>query len=80
LKIAIPKLRSQIREGTSIFEYPGLLAKGSISYSGYASVDKYRMYLGSYFRDHEGSGPFDFEVLFDEKGIITAVRSVVWKH
>ena len=80
MKIAIPKLRNLIKIGTSIFDYPGLLSRGFISYSEYSSDGKYRMYIGAYFRSREGSGPYDFEILFNEKGIITNVKTVVWKH
>ncbi|QQS06933.1 MAG: hypothetical protein IPK50_08555 [Fibrobacterota bacterium] len=78
LKSAIPKLRKLLIVGSSIFDYPGLLSRGLISYD--ESGDTYRMYIGAYFRDHEGSGPYDFQIFFDRLGKITAVKSVLYKH
>jgi len=73
-KIAIPKLRKLITVGSSVFDYPGLLAHGRITYGA-----GYRLYFGAYFSGAEGHGPYDFNVVFNDTGIITAVDDVRWK-
>ncbi|MBK8803227.1 MAG: hypothetical protein IPN71_14455 [Fibrobacteres bacterium] len=78
LKIAIPKLRNLLIVGASVFDYPGLLSRGVISYD--ENGDIYCMYVGAYFRKHEGSGPYDFRLFFDRMGKITAVETVVYKN
>ena len=81
----IPKIRALIKPGTSIFDYPGLLAAGTIEYMvlrelpGGTFEHSYQLYLGVFLAD-EFTQPWDFHVFINEKGIITEVKSVDWKH
>ncbi len=81
----VPKIRPLIKPDTSIFDYPGLLAAGTIEYTilrelpGGTFEYGYRLYLGVFLAD-EYTQPWDFHVFINEKGIITAVKSVDWKH
>lgn len=77
-KAIVPALRKAIKPGTSVFDYPGLLARGTISYDEHAR--KYRCYVGVYLLSHEGREPYDFWVVFDEKGQIEEVQDVVHKE
>jgi len=77
IKIAVPKLRKLIKVGTSVFNYPGLLSKGYVSYHEYSK--EYEIYIGVYLLTHEGSGPYDMQIFFNQNGIIERVETVVWK-
>jgi hypothetical protein len=77
-KVIIPQLRKAIKPGTSVFDYPGLLARGSISYDEYSR--KYECYFGVYLRREEGCEPYDFRITIDEKGLIKEVMDVIWKE
>jgi len=75
------KLKGHLKEGKSIFDYPGLLAKGKIRYDEHKK--RYRMTLGVYDRlRHAGSqgvfGPY--KLVFDSKGIIIEIRDIVYKY
>jgi hypothetical protein len=76
---SIPKLRERIKVGKSMFDYPGLLSRGRISFEPGDSGGVYHMYIGVYLRPLEGSTPFDFEILFSSTGKILKVGSIVWK-
>jgi hypothetical protein len=75
-KVIIPKLRKAIKPGTSVFDYPGLLAHGSIYYD--EDGGKYECYVGVYLDRDEGVAPYDFRFIFDEKGRIITVQDVVY--
>lgn len=77
-KVNLPKLRKLLRPGTSVFEYPGLLAHGKISYNEYSKT--YNCYIGLYLLPHEGVEPYDFYLTFDSRGQITAVENAVHKR
>ena len=77
-KEIIPKVRSLIAVGSSVFDYPGLIAHGDISWS--EDMQEYEIYLGVFLLGDQGKGPYDFKVITDAKGIITSVKDVVWKH
>lgn len=77
-KEVIPKLRPLLTVRSSVFDYPGLLACGEVHWLDYAR--EYEVRLGVYLRPTEGRGPYDFKVTFDEKGTITSVTDIVWKH
>lgn len=77
-KNIVPKLKELIKIGTSVFDYPGLISKGSIRYN--KDMNEYSLYIGVYLRRHEGSGPNDFELIFDEKGIIKEVKKCIYKE
>ena len=77
----LKQLRNLLKPGTSVFSYPGLLSKGRISYDGkVGDFEKYRLYMGIPPGRGEGIGETDFEVVFDEKGLIHEIKSVDWKH
>jgi hypothetical protein len=86
----IPKLRKLLKVGTSVFNYPSLLAHGDITYqiikaSGADSFAEsaapveygYRLYMG--IPKSEFTHIYDFELLFDSQGVIRAINSVDWK-
>ena len=81
----IPKIRALIKPGRSIFDYPGLLAAGSIEYVFLQRLPDgtyergYQLYLGVFLGD-EYTQPWDFHIIFNEAGVVTAVKSVDWKH
>jgi hypothetical protein len=77
-KSVIPNLRKHILEGTSVFDYSGLLSRGSISWNEYSKV--YTMYLGVGTVGDEGTEPFAMLVIFNTQGKISAVRDVIVKH
>lgn len=75
------KLKSCLKNGKSIFHYPGLLAKGKIRYDEHQK--RYRMVVGVYDRlRHAGSqgvfGPY--RVVFDSTGIIIEIKDVVYVY
>jgi len=75
-KTIVPKLRKLLVTGRSVFDYPGLLSRGTITWSG----SEYDLYLGVYLRRDQGQGIYDFRLTFDAKGKILAVEDVIWKH
>lgn len=79
----VPKLRKLIKPGTSIFDYPGLLSLGPPAYHppmGEAAPENYQLHVGYNSAHMQGVFPHDFNVEFDGKGIIVAVKDVVWKQ
>jgi hypothetical protein len=84
-KAAIPKLRKLIKTNTSVFEYPGLLSIGYISSRRDESRDggheKYRLYISATGGGREGGwvSPYEFQLYFDDRGIITEIDDVHWK-
>jgi hypothetical protein len=77
-KAAIPALRKLLKPGTSVFDYPGLLAHGAISYDEHTKT--YESYMGFYPRQLEGREPYDFLIVFDSTGQILAVHDVTHKR
>lgn len=76
-KEIIPRLRKLIKPGFSVLDFPGLLARGEITWS---DLEKhYEIYLGVYLRDVEGQRPYDMKIRFDAKGKIVEVKDVIWK-
>ncbi|MES2695211.1 MAG: hypothetical protein V4773_17180 [Verrucomicrobiota bacterium] len=76
-KDIVPRLRKLILAGSSVFDYPGLVARGEIRWS---EVEKhYELYIGVYLRDSEGQGPYDMNIRFDAKGTIVEIKDVRWK-
>lgn len=79
----VKQLRTLLKPGTSMFNYPGLMAKGHITYEGTASkedggYEKYSMYIG-FPPGSEGVGKTDFIIIFDDKGMIHEIRSIDYK-
>ena len=81
----VPKIRALIKPGTSIFDYPGLLAAGSITdYRELRRITddkteyRYEFYLGV-FLGPQGTAPSEFRLIFNEKGIITEFFTREWK-
>jgi len=75
------KLKGYLKNGKSIFDYPGLLAKGKIRYDEHQK--RYRMVVGVYDRlRHAGSqgvfGPY--RVVFESTGIIIEIKDVVYTY
>ncbi len=71
------KLRSHLKPGTSVFDYPGLLAKGSIRYR----TETYTLQLGVYdkIRRAGSQGMFGpYLVVFDSKGMIREVKAIIY--
>lgn len=77
-KSIVPVLRNAIKPGTSVFDYPGLLACSTISFDEYGR--KYQCYVGVYLLSHEGREPYDFWVVLDEKELIVEVQDVIHKQ
>ena len=77
-KLIIPQLKGIIKVGKSIFNYPGLITKGRISYD--SDTEEYRLYIGVYLLDHEGKEPYDLNIVFASNGIIKSVKNVIWKR
>jgi len=78
VKEVIPALRPLIREGASVFAYPGLLAHGDIHYS--EATKDYHMVLGIYLSQEQGTAPYDFQIRFNAKGEILKVEDVIHKQ
>lgn len=80
-KEGFKRLRSLLRVGTSIFDYPGLLALSRPRYIEFEN--KYAMALGIPSEDlranGQGTEPDKFEVIFDNRGTITEVRPIIVK-
>ena len=80
----VPKLRKLIKLKTSVFDYPGLLARGLITYHNATDpgeVGSYRLWVSADYAGHQMFvQPHEFELYFDDSGIITDVRDVQWKH
>lgn len=76
-KSIIPKLRRSIQPGESIFDYNGLLAKGDINYREYSK--EYTIWVGIP-HSMEGIAPYEFQIVFDEKGIILSVDDLDVLH
>ena len=75
----LPKLRALITKGTSIFDYPGLLAAGNILYiesrgdNPGTSGHIYRMFLGTSEGYDEFQRPNMAIIDFDQTGVILSV-------
>ncbi len=78
-KEIIPKLRKSLKTGASVFNYPGLLCKGDISFD--AGLETYTLYLGVSLMPEGGEGTVrtKFKITFDSKGKILRVENVVSK-
>ncbi|MEO5916039.1 MAG: hypothetical protein ABIS50_17520 [Luteolibacter sp.] len=75
-------LKTLLRVGTSIFDYPGLLALARPRHA--VADNNYSMTLGippGWNWNHEqGTNENEYEVIFDNRGIITELRPVIYKH
>jgi hypothetical protein len=78
IKKVIPQLRPLIRPGTSVFDYPGLLVHGDLSWSEF--LKQYQIVVGIYLSQEQGIGSFDFAIDFDAKGQILKVDKVIHKE
>lgn len=81
----VKELRPLLKPGTSIFEYPGLLAAGEITYVILSGPDPFSASTGTETKTARGYAldigvPLvthkEFRVLFDERGLITEIRTV----
>lgn len=81
-KERLPKVRYYFKEGTNIFDYPGILQVGKIQLLPPKERDNgsieygYRLSLGLYLED-EFTRSSDFYIEFDGKGVITKVADIV---
>lgn len=84
------KLRSLLKVGASIFDYPGLLAHGEIQYdpsraepfssseNQKPSAPVYRLFVGL-FR-YRGKGPENFDIVFGKDSVILEIRTITSKY
>ena len=75
-------LKTLLRIGTSVFDYPGLLALARPRHI--ESDNKYSMIVGippGWNWIHEqGTNENEYEIIFDNRGIISELRPVIYKH
>jgi len=86
--LTVPKVRRLLKIGTSILDYPGLLAHGDISYqsigrgdpfaSAKSSERGYRLYIG--LPVNRTGHDFNFEIIFDSSGTIREINDVPGKE
>lgn len=71
-------LQPLIKIGSSIFDYPGLLALPTVGLLSYdAEKHLYKIPIGAYALIPEGSDQWIFKVCFDDKGIIRRIEPVL---
>ena len=80
-KERLPKIRSYFKEGTSIFDYPGILEAGKVQLRALPREDGsmeygYQVILGVKLGE-EFQKTDDFFLEFDSKGIITKIGSLI---
>ncbi|MEK7415696.1 MAG: hypothetical protein AAB263_20515 [Planctomycetota bacterium] len=75
-KKIIPALREQLKTGKSVFDYPGLISRGQITYH---SSGKYEIYFGVYLLGDQGQDKYDFKLVISERGLIDEINDVIWK-
>ena len=81
-KEGFDRLKTLLRPGTSVFDYPGLIALARPRHS--EADNKYELVLGippGWNWTHEqGTNENEYEVVFDSRGLITELRPVIYKH
>lgn len=76
----IPKLRKLLKVGANVFDYPGLLTRGILSYDEYATNGEYELWISATYAGVEGRIlPYEFRLQFTNRGVITAINDVQWK-
>lgn len=79
---AFNQLRTTLKAGTSVFDYPGILALGKLTFSG--AHGSYQLELGLPPRfewNHEViTHPDAFQITFDSKGMITQIEPIIAKQ
>jgi hypothetical protein len=81
-KKRIPKLRQQLQVGTSVFDYPGLLSRGIVSFSANRPPGdgNYTLWISARYVGREAANlPWEFKLDFSDNGIITKIYDVQWK-
>ena len=79
-KESVPKLRKLIRIGSSIFEYPGLMARGSLLYYRIGTKGTYSLTISATFIGSEAAvRPWEFRLEFDDRGTITKISDTRFK-
>jgi hypothetical protein len=81
-KDGFERLKTLLRIGTSVFDYPGLLA---LARPRHLEADnKYSLVLGIppgwNWMHEQGTNENEYEIIFDNRGIITDLRPVIYKH
>jgi hypothetical protein len=81
-KDGFERLKPLLRTGTSVFDYPGLIALARPRHDDLDNT--YEMLLGippGWNWNHpQGTNPGEYRITFDRRGIITAIEPVIYKH
>jgi len=81
-KEGFDRLKTLIRIGTSVFDYPGLIALARPRHS--EADNTYSIVLGippGWNWTHEqGTNENEYEIFFDNHGLITELRPVIYRH
>jgi hypothetical protein len=76
------RLKIALRAGTSVFEYPGLIALARPRHSDFDN--RYSIVLGIppgwNWDQPQGTNPDEYRISFDGHGVITAVDPVIYKQ
>ena len=80
-KDGFARLKSLLRTGASVFDYPGLIALTRLRHSAFDN--RYQMLLGIppgwNWNQPQGTNPDEYKITFDDHGIITAIEPVIYK-
>ena len=81
-KDGFERLKALLRIGTSVFDYPGLIALTRPRHSDFDN--RYEMLLGIppgwNWNQPQGTNPDEYRITFDGRGNITAIDSVLYRH
>jgi len=81
-KEGFDRLKTLVRVGTSVFDYPGLIALARPRHS--ETDNTYSIVLGippGWNWTHEqGTNENEYEIFFDNRGLITELRPVIYRH
>ena len=76
------RLRASLRPGTSVFDYPGLIALTRPIHNDFDN--RYSMVIGIppgwNWNQPQGTNPDEYRIAFDGRGIITAIDPVIYRH
>lgn len=81
-KELIPKLRQLLKVDTNVFDYPGLISRGVLFFHGDGPVGGgyYTLWISARFVGREARIlPWEFQLEFNDRGIITKIYDVQWK-
>jgi hypothetical protein len=81
-KQGFDQLKPFLRPGTSVLDYPGLLALARPHYTGYENT--YYLLLGIppgwNYPHEEGNNKSEYKVFFDSRGVITELTPSIYKN